>query len=58
MSSQVPLCSLLRLSQNFSAVRTAYADKLKKLREASRSGTTQSAATPGECAYAFSSPDI
>ncbi|KAF9443369.1 CDC73-domain-containing protein [Macrolepiota fuliginosa MF-IS2] len=31
---------------NFSAVRTAYADKLKKLREASRSGVPQTTATP------------
>ncbi|KAJ3569996.1 hypothetical protein NP233_g4689 [Leucocoprinus birnbaumii] len=31
---------------NFSAVRTAYADKLKKLREASRSGVPQPSTTP------------
>lgn len=33
--------------QNFSAVRTAYADKLKKLREAARSGVPQPVAAPG-----------
>ena len=39
--------SSLTCAQNFSAVRTSYADKLKKLREASRSGAPQPATTPG-----------
>ncbi|KXN91931.1 Cell division control protein 73 [Leucoagaricus sp. SymC.cos] len=33
---------------NFSAVRTVYADKLKKLREASRSGVAQPAVAPAQ----------
>jgi hypothetical protein len=38
--------SLTSLNQNFAAVRTAYADKLKKLKEVSRSGAIPPPATP------------
>lgn len=39
--------------KNFTAVRTAYADRLKKLKEMSKSGTTAIPATPATGLFLF-----